>query len=115
MVSQWQVPHKGWCTLNTDGSRVASTRFATCGRVLQNHVGDWLLGFYRKVGVYSVLEAELWGVAEGLRYRGILFRTRRELVAFMGWFVLVKFVGQLNGHGWNGKLGSEFLCFILAI
>ncbi|KAK8580688.1 hypothetical protein V6N12_070945 [Hibiscus sabdariffa] len=32
-----------------------------------NHVGDWLLGFYRKVGVCSVLEAELRGVAVGLR------------------------------------------------
>ncbi|KAK8515836.1 hypothetical protein V6N12_016142 [Hibiscus sabdariffa] len=32
-----------------------------------NLIEDWMLGFYRKVGVCSVLGAELWGVTEGLR------------------------------------------------
>ncbi|KAK8997530.1 hypothetical protein V6N11_012087 [Hibiscus sabdariffa] len=67
VVSRWQLPQEGCCTLKTDGSRVASTGFATCGGVIRNNVGDWLLGFHRKIGVCSVLEAELWGVAEGLR------------------------------------------------
>ncbi|KAK9030511.1 hypothetical protein V6N11_031937 [Hibiscus sabdariffa] len=114
MVSQWQVPHKGWCTLNTNGSMVASTGFATCGRVLQNHVGDWLLGFFRKVGVYSVLEAELWGVAEGLRLawdvgiqvmlfevdNGNVARIVQDKARVSGLHELVPTISELVGRDW---------------
>ncbi|KAK9011174.1 hypothetical protein V6N11_044028 [Hibiscus sabdariffa] len=39
---------------------------ASCGRVVHNKEVVWRIGFYRRLGICSVLEAELWGLYEGL-------------------------------------------------
>ncbi|KAK8516340.1 hypothetical protein V6N12_068947 [Hibiscus sabdariffa] len=41
--------------------------FSSCGGAIRTDDGGWLLGFCLYVGVCSILEAELWGIVEGLR------------------------------------------------
>ncbi|KAK8596694.1 hypothetical protein V6N12_065174 [Hibiscus sabdariffa] len=82
--------------------------------VLRNHVGDWLLGFYRRVGVCSVLEAELWGIAEGLRLpwdagirvvllevdNGDVARIVQDNAYVSGLHGLVPTISELVGRDW---------------
>ncbi|KAK8526228.1 hypothetical protein V6N12_020707 [Hibiscus sabdariffa] len=62
----WRKPSPGWCKLNVDGSVGRATGMAACGGVICNEEGTWLIGFSRKLDLCSVLEAELWGLYEGL-------------------------------------------------
>ncbi|KAE8724152.1 hypothetical protein F3Y22_tig00010865pilonHSYRG00038 [Hibiscus syriacus] len=64
--TRWSPPPQGGCKINTDGAREGATGFASCGGVLHSWRGDWLFGFSRSIGIWSVMEAELWGVHEGL-------------------------------------------------
>ncbi|KAL4334394.1 hypothetical protein GQ457_07G013410 [Hibiscus cannabinus] len=66
-VQHWQLPRSGWCKLNTDGSCRLGSRLASCGGVLRSDSGSWVCGFSRFVGRCTALEAEFWGVLEGLR------------------------------------------------
>ncbi|MBA0553492.1 hypothetical protein Golob_012670, partial [Gossypium lobatum] len=34
--------------------------------VLRDHHGKWIIGFNRRLGLCSVLNAELWGILDGL-------------------------------------------------
>ncbi|KAK8516444.1 hypothetical protein V6N12_038687 [Hibiscus sabdariffa] len=63
---RWHKPQPGWCKLNVGGSVGRATGLATCGGVVRNKEGTWLIGFSRKLGICSILEAELWGLYEGL-------------------------------------------------
>ncbi|MBA0694486.1 hypothetical protein Goari_004770, partial [Gossypium aridum] len=40
--------------------------FAAAGGYVRNHKGEWIIGFARYLGNCSVLEAELWGILDGL-------------------------------------------------
>lgn len=40
---------------------------ATCGGIVRDSSGNWLCGIARFVGFCTLLEAELWGILEGLR------------------------------------------------
>ncbi|KAK3205641.1 hypothetical protein Dsin_019687 [Dipteronia sinensis] len=57
---------RDWVKLNTDGSRDIDLGTITAGGVLRNHLKQWLRGFVLNKGFGSVLEAELWGMFEGL-------------------------------------------------
>ncbi|KAL4336249.1 hypothetical protein GQ457_07G029660 [Hibiscus cannabinus] len=63
---EWAPPEQGWVKLNTDGARHATSGMASCGGVLRDHLGEWILGFSKFIGVCSVIDAELWGVLVGL-------------------------------------------------
>ncbi|KAK8487080.1 hypothetical protein V6N11_033196 [Hibiscus sabdariffa] len=39
-----------------------------CGGVIRNSNGDWILGFSKFIGFCSVIEAEIWGIVEGLHH-----------------------------------------------
>ncbi|KAE8690078.1 hypothetical protein F3Y22_tig00110927pilonHSYRG00028 [Hibiscus syriacus] len=62
----WSRPPFGWVKINSDGARHRESILASCGGVLWNSYVLWLLGFARFIGICSVLEAELWGVYQGL-------------------------------------------------
>ncbi|KAK3229436.1 hypothetical protein Dsin_001317 [Dipteronia sinensis] len=53
--------------LNVDGNMIPESGFITAGGVLRDHKKNWLGGFTLKKGIGSVLEAELWGLFEGLQ------------------------------------------------
>lgn len=59
------VPQPGWVKLNTDGVDTGM-RLVSAGGLLQDDRGEWVLGFCRNVGMYDFLQAELWGIADGL-------------------------------------------------
>ncbi|KAH1120954.1 hypothetical protein J1N35_004114 [Gossypium stocksii] len=48
--------------VNTDGARKTNTGLAAAGGVLRGHNGRWKAGFARNIGVYSIVEAKLWGI-----------------------------------------------------
>ncbi|KAK8537856.1 hypothetical protein V6N12_044002 [Hibiscus sabdariffa] len=62
----WQRPPEGWHKLNTDGAVCVDSGMASCGGVLRTDAGGWVIGFSKRLGICTVLEAELWVVFEGL-------------------------------------------------
>ncbi|KAK8508978.1 hypothetical protein V6N12_016822 [Hibiscus sabdariffa] len=43
----WTAPRFRWFKLNCDGSRLSDNGIATCGGVLRNYLGDWMLAILR--------------------------------------------------------------------
>ncbi|KAE8680042.1 hypothetical protein F3Y22_tig00111392pilonHSYRG00178 [Hibiscus syriacus] len=66
--NHWTPPPTNWCKVNTDGSRKLGNVFATCGGVIRSSNGGWILGFSKVLGICSIVEAELWGIHEGLSH-----------------------------------------------
>ncbi|KAH1098664.1 hypothetical protein J1N35_015585 [Gossypium stocksii] len=52
-------PDDTWVFLSTDGAVTRDSGFAASGGVLQDHDGQWILGFTRLLGVCSPFEAEV--------------------------------------------------------
>ena len=64
----WMAPTDNWVKLNIDGSCDIDSGRITTGGVLRNHQKKWLRGgFVLNMGISGILEAELWGILEGLR------------------------------------------------
>ncbi|KAL4295689.1 hypothetical protein GQ457_12G025480 [Hibiscus cannabinus] len=63
---RWEAPPFQWCKLNVDGACDSATGRASCGGAIRSDLGQWLMGFSRHLGLCSSLEAELWGIFEGL-------------------------------------------------
>ncbi|KAK0595722.1 hypothetical protein LWI29_009351 [Acer saccharum] len=63
---RWLEPAEDWVKLNVDGSRNTDSGMISAGGVLRDHWKCWLRGFVTNKGVGSVMEAELWGLYEGL-------------------------------------------------
>ncbi|KAE8661432.1 hypothetical protein F3Y22_tig00113725pilonHSYRG00267 [Hibiscus syriacus] len=38
-----------------------------CGGVIRDEKGEWIMGFHKAIEICSILEAELWGVLEGMK------------------------------------------------
>lgn len=69
----WNKPQVGWVTINVDGSVAKESNIesacgvAGCGGVIRDHYGHWISGSISKIGIYSIDEAETWGVYHALR------------------------------------------------
>jgi ribonuclease HI len=63
---KWVVPPVGWYKLNTNGSSVGNPGLAGGGGVIRNHVGDWVGGFSRAIGITTSVQAELRALKDGL-------------------------------------------------
>ncbi|KAK9026183.1 hypothetical protein V6N11_039029 [Hibiscus sabdariffa] len=80
-VMRWEAPAAGWIKINTDGSRNTSTGLASCGGVGRDSESRWCFGFAKGIGSCSCLEAEFWGIYEGLatawslRYPRVIIET----------------------------------------
>ncbi|KAK8534022.1 hypothetical protein V6N12_047422 [Hibiscus sabdariffa] len=66
----WTPPAHGWHKMNSDGECRVVEGWASCGGVIRDLHGNWCLGFSKFIGIYSVVEAELWGVLVGLSVLG---------------------------------------------
>ncbi|KAK0586532.1 hypothetical protein LWI29_008529 [Acer saccharum] len=62
----WSPPVSEWVKLNVDGSANLELNSIAAGGVVRDHRKLWQVGFAMKIGTGSVLEAELWGILEGL-------------------------------------------------
>ncbi|KAK8489477.1 hypothetical protein V6N11_024235 [Hibiscus sabdariffa] len=49
-VDQWMKPSGGWCKLNIDWVVNRVSGLASCGGVIRDEEGTWLLGFSKKIG-----------------------------------------------------------------
>ncbi len=63
---KWASPSLGWFKLNTDGSSLGNLGLAGGGGVIRGHVGDWVGGFSRAIGVTTSVQAELRALKDGL-------------------------------------------------
>ena len=64
---KWVSPPLGWFKLNTDGSSLGNPGLAGGGGIIRNHVGDWVGGFSRAIGVITSIQAELRALKDGLK------------------------------------------------
>ncbi|KAH9776498.1 proline transporter 2 [Citrus sinensis] len=62
----WQPPRWPFLKLNTDGA-LKSSGLASAGGLVRNYCGEWVCGFSMKLGSCSIMEAELWGLYQGLK------------------------------------------------
>ncbi|KAK8477581.1 hypothetical protein V6N11_008347 [Hibiscus sabdariffa] len=67
LLLRWQAPQEGLIKINTDAAVARSDRLTTIGGVFRDHTGKWIFGFYWKIGVSTVLIAELWVIHNALR------------------------------------------------
>ncbi|KAE8705846.1 hypothetical protein F3Y22_tig00110415pilonHSYRG00056 [Hibiscus syriacus] len=51
---------------NTDGAVHKISSNGSVGGLIRNMNGDWIIGFNKPVGISTPLQAELWGILEGL-------------------------------------------------
>ncbi|XP_057418578.1 uncharacterized protein LOC130712781 [Lotus japonicus] len=60
-------PPAGWTMLHVDGSFNRRSAHMSCGGLLQNHEGVWIVGFASFEGIGEAFLAELIAVIRGLR------------------------------------------------
>ena len=82
----WEPPSEGFVKLNVDGGCTGELGSITAGGVLRDHSKIWLGGFVLNKGTGSALEAEVWGLFEGLKlawmkgFRNLVVETDSKTV-----------------------------------
>nr|KYP66849.1 Putative ribonuclease H protein At1g65750 family [Cajanus cajan] len=62
----WMKPPKGILKLNCDGA-VFRENMASCGGVIRDSYGRFVVAFTEKLGMCSILKSKLWAIIHGLR------------------------------------------------
>ncbi|XVF15275.1 hypothetical protein REPUB_Repub09cG0137100 [Reevesia pubescens] len=62
----WTKPPADYVKMNVDGSVKGSSCIAAAGGVLRDDSGSFLCAFTYKIGISSILNAELWAILIGL-------------------------------------------------
>ncbi|KAK4847868.1 hypothetical protein QYF36_006700 [Acer negundo] len=63
----WSPPSLDWIKINVDGSmNPVEGSIAACG-IIKDYKRKWFGGFALNKGMGNVIEAELWGILEGLK------------------------------------------------
>ena len=89
----WKYPADGWIKLNVDGCSKGNPGLAGAGGVIRDHIGTWIGGFARNIGVCSSMTAELWAIYSGLQlvwdkgFRKVVLESDSRVV-----------VGLINGE-----------------
>ncbi|KAA3474645.1 reverse transcriptase [Gossypium australe] len=60
------ISNENWVILSTDGAVNSIIGAAAAGGVARDHEGNWITGFSRFLGVCSPMEAEIWGILDGI-------------------------------------------------
>ncbi|KAH1090753.1 hypothetical protein J1N35_018010 [Gossypium stocksii] len=60
-----EITSKDWVFLYADGVVSRTSGRAAAGGVIRDSSGDWVMGYSRFLGNYSVFDAELWGIWMG--------------------------------------------------
>ncbi|KAF7842466.1 reverse transcriptase [Senna tora] len=61
-----EKPSNGWVKFNVNAARRENMNLTACGGVARDSDGRFLIGFMRKLGDGSMLNAELWGIVSAL-------------------------------------------------
>ncbi|KAF7802728.1 ribonuclease H [Senna tora] len=64
---KWNPPDGNALKLNVDGSYWSHTGLISCGGVLRDFHGRWIVGFTRRMGRGNSLGAEVWALKTGLQ------------------------------------------------
>ncbi|KAE8715796.1 hypothetical protein F3Y22_tig00110160pilonHSYRG00564 [Hibiscus syriacus] len=62
-----QVYAKGWYKFKSDGARHTSLEITSCGGIIRDDDGKWIVDYGKSISSCSVLDAELWRILEGLK------------------------------------------------
>ncbi|OMP01064.1 reverse transcriptase [Corchorus capsularis] len=62
----WNPPPQGWFKLNSDGSSVGNPGSSGAGGIIRKDTGEWFVGYVRKIHCATSLQAEFWGLRDGL-------------------------------------------------
>ncbi|KAF7841449.1 ribonuclease H [Senna tora] len=62
----WKPPIKGWIKVITDGSYNHCINKLSCGAVIRNDKGEWLMGLAKPMGSGIALQPEICGIILGL-------------------------------------------------
>ncbi|KAA3475886.1 RNA-directed DNA polymerase (Reverse transcriptase) [Gossypium australe] len=65
-ASTTNTPGDNWVHLSTDGAVNNISGAAAAGGVARDHEGNWILGFNRFLGNCTPIEAEFWGILDGI-------------------------------------------------
>lgn len=65
VLREGMVETEGWIRLKTDRAVKINTK-CTVVEVLRDHNGNWILEFNSRLRKYSIFEAELWGILDGV-------------------------------------------------
>ncbi|XP_052482520.1 uncharacterized protein LOC128036033 [Gossypium raimondii] len=64
----WRLwKNREWTYLNTDGAVQVDSGDTVAGGVQRGKNGEWILGYNKYLGNCSILDAELWGILDGLK------------------------------------------------
>ena len=81
--------------LNSDGA-VKRNGLVSCGGLIRNGQGAWVIGFNKRLRTMSVMEKELWALKEGLQIAADLHHT--PLVVEMDAMQLIKLLHTQTSH-----------------
>ncbi|KAJ1386204.1 Ribonuclease H-like superfamily [Sesbania bispinosa] len=66
-VVRWTFPNAPWLKWNVDGSVLFPGDRATCGGVLRNASGYWVMGFTHNLESATITLAELWAILSAIK------------------------------------------------
>ncbi|XVE95435.1 hypothetical protein REPUB_Repub02eG0096900 [Reevesia pubescens] len=115
MLISWTKPPTDHVKMNVDGSVKGILGIATAGGVLRNESGIFICAFIYKIGISSILTAELWAILHGLQicwekgYRRVLLESdsleaiqklNGQISAFDPNHHLIKTIKELHQRDW---------------
>lgn len=63
----WKFPQAGWTKCNVDGACKNYGESTGCGGAMRDSSGQWLMRFKQGLVSGTVLNAELWGILQGMK------------------------------------------------
>ncbi|XP_075652482.1 uncharacterized protein LOC142622815 [Castanea sativa] len=63
---RWERPGKGRLKLNTDGAASITLSLAGGGGLIRDELGNWVIGFSKRIGSTNSFMAEDWALRDGL-------------------------------------------------
>ena len=62
----WKYPEEEWIKLDVDGCSKGNPGTTGVKGVIRDHIGSWIGGFARNIGLCSFVTAELWAIHVGI-------------------------------------------------
>ena len=60
------MPERGWFKLNMDGVASKALGLVGGGRLIRDDIGNWVIGFSKRIGIINSFMAEVWALRDRL-------------------------------------------------
>ena len=60
------MPERGWLKLNMDGAASKALGLVGKGGLIRDDIGNWVIGFSRRIGIINSFMVEVWALRDGL-------------------------------------------------